>query len=205
MSATLERETTSSPSAVRLTVLRRTHVRGTPVESHLNVHHERTNHYALQIPLSPVTFVFARQRLGSGLRSLAAGVFGTGIGAFLATQIAATPNLRVQVTIVSVICVLLGLVMLHFAVRDLLGRLRVDSRGIQLSPGYQGFSIAWTDLQEWNIDGMAFHFRSLKSKGPVSVDLEVLQPTERLQLRGLLLACAPDRELTQSKSSRGTR
>lgn len=202
MSATLEPEAPASAGSVRLTVLRRTHVRGASVESHLSTRNERTNHYALQIPLSPVTFVFARQRLGIGMRSLAAGVIGLGIGAFLATQIAATPNLRVQVTIVSVICILLGLVMMHFAVRDLFGRLRIDSRGIQLSPLYQGFAIAWTDLVEWGIDGMAFHFRSLKSKGQLSVDLEVLQAAERTQLRNLLQACAPEKEATPAKSPR---
>lgn len=104
----------SAPETVRLTVIRKrsqsTVEAGTTEHSHAELTNSRMNHHAAgswpstpaqTVPLTPVQFSFAKEKLGTGLRSLTGVIAGVGVGAFLATHISTTPPLHLKVAFVA--------------------------------------------------------------------------------------------------------
>jgi len=146
------------------------------------------------IPGRPFDTRFRTQKLAEGLRSLLGVCFGLGAGIFLLTHIPGTPNLRLQVTFVAVVCLVLGIVLVPFAAGYLLGRLRLDSFGISMSPWPIGFRIRWQDLVCWSVEGLQLHLVSRRSAKEEIVPLHVLASADRLLVRDILRACAGERE-----------
>lgn len=153
--------------------------------------------YSVLIPSTPVAVRFFRQRLGTGLRTLAGTVLGISLGAYLATEIATSHPLQANVACVSAIYCLLGIALIPMTVRELFGVLRVDSYGISVTPGLVGFTVPWDDLERWTIDGTAFRFHSRKSGVTESVRIDQLSPQNRQILIDTLKACASQRERTR--------
>lgn len=172
--------------AVTVTVLR-TPSRTAPVTA--------SNRYTLRIPARPATFAFAKQHWAAGVRHAVLSLAAFGAAAFLAIEIPHTPLLRTPMAIVAVVCLLIGAALGHLALRNLLGRLRVDAQGIRLSPRYCGFSIPWGELYRWELDGHAFRFFAAGSKTPRIVEREYLSPADQATLRQVLVACASEKEL----------
>jgi len=146
------------------------------------------------VPGRPFDSRFRTQKLAEGLRSLLGVCFGIGAGSFLLTHIPGTPNLRLQVTFVAVVCLVLGCVLVPFAAGYLLGRLRLDSFGISMSPWPIGFRIRWQDLVCWSVEGLQLHLVSRRSAKEEIVPLHVLASADRLLVRDILRACAGERE-----------
>jgi hypothetical protein len=172
--------------AVTVTVLR-TPSRTAPVKA--------TNRYTLRIPSRPATFAFAKQHWVAGVRHAVLSFAAFGAAAFLAIEIPHTPLLRTRMAIVAIVCLLIGVGLGHLALRNLLGRLRVDARGIRLSPLYCGFSIPWGELYRWELDGHAFRFFVAGAKVPRIVEREYLGAADQTTLREMLVACAAEKEL----------
>src|SRR4051812_31820926 len=87
---------------------------GHPVESaHGEKPSDDDDHYTTKIPAKPLTIAFAAQRWTAGIKYLCSSVIALGTAAFLAFEISRTPSLRVQITIVTVICALFSLGLLH--------------------------------------------------------------------------------------------
>lgn len=165
-------------------------------DGHVNPHNAaKTRTFTTRIPAGPLTLQFAKRRWKSGVKSLLGSVAAVATGAFLASQISTTPAIRVQVVIVSGVCIVGGLVLLYLAIRDLLGRLRVDSHGIRLSPAYLGFSIPWTDLYGWEVDGLAFGFSTARSEHTYSAEQALLSDADGAALSALLNSCVPEKRM----------
>lgn len=146
------------------------------------------------IPGRPFDARFRTQKLTDGLRSLLGVCFGVGAGTFLLTHIPGTPNLRLQVTFVALVCLILGLVLVPFASGYLLGRLQIDAYGIRVSPWPIGFRIRWQDLVCWSVEGLQLHLVCHRSAKEQIVPLHVLSSADRLLVRDILRACAGERE-----------
>ena len=94
---------------------------------------------------------FARQRWQNGiLLTLQAGAL-IGAGAFLLHEIPATPGLKVQMAILSVILIAGGLWMIPKILVDFFGTIQIDQRGIHMGPSLVGFSTPWSDVEKWEI------------------------------------------------------
>lgn len=146
------------------------------------------------VPSSPVEFLFFRQKLATGLRCAVGVVAGVGIGVFLATHVSTTPPLHLKVAFVSAVSFLLGLSLVPMTIRNLFGRLRVDSRGIRMAPKIFGFRVDWDDLERWSIEGITLHFKSRRCSHPYILDLHDLAADERHLLRELMRSCAPEKD-----------
>lgn len=215
--ATQHPETARHPErpAVNLTIIRKTSRHLTPHRRHHedaghegSGSHEDSNHrqeggnhavvkpraYTLRIPASPLTFYFSSRRWKSGVKFLLGSVAAIATGSFVASQIVPTPSLRVQGAIVSLVCIIGGLFMLHFALRDLFGRLRIDAHGVRLSPAYLGFSIPWTDLRAWDVDGLAFRFATANSEYIYAADHDLFSSADSVALSRLLSSCVPEKK-----------
>lgn len=96
-------------------------------------------------------FGFARQRWQNGilLTLQAAAMFGA--GAFLISEIPATPNLKVQMAILGGLLIVGGLAMLPIIVVDFFGAVRVDQTGIHMVPSVVGFSAPWSIVEKWEV------------------------------------------------------
>ncbi len=195
----------SAPETVRLTVIRKrsqsTIEAGTTEHSHAELTNSKMNHHvagswsstpAQTVPLTPVQFSFATEKLGTGLRSLTGVIAGVGVGAFLATHISTTPPLHLKVAFVAGVSCLLGLCLVPSALRGLFGKLRVDSRGLRMTPALVGFNIDWKDLEQWSVEGIHLHLRSRRTKHTYIFDLDNLNLLDRSLLRSLLIACVPE-------------
>jgi hypothetical protein len=187
--------------AVNLTVVRPhlprlpAGVRDQRAEHHRRPHDEHAKHgggYTLRIPATPATFSVAARHWGAGIKYAALAVAAAGTAAFLASEVSVMPELRTRIVLVALVCALVGLVMLHLAVRDLFGRLRVDSQGLRWSPWYSGFVIPWKDLQSWNFDGFAFQFRTVK-KALYDLERDLLTTDDQERLHILLSSCAAEK------------
>lgn len=98
-----------------------------------------------------LSFGFARQRWQSGLfLSLQAAVL-IGVGVFLLSEIPATPGLKVQMVILSVILITGGLWMVPKIVVNFFGSIRVDQTGIHMEPTLVGFSTPWDQIERWEV------------------------------------------------------
>jgi hypothetical protein len=126
------------------------------------------------VPLTPVQLNFRTQQLAEGLRALVGVIFGFSVGLFLITHIPSTPRLQMQVTSVAVICLLLGASLVPFTVGCLLGRLRIDSSGITVTPRLVGFQIRWQELKCWSLEGVQLHLLSRRSDREEIVALHAL-------------------------------
>jgi hypothetical protein len=98
-----------------------------------------------------LNFGFARQRWQNGilLTLQAAAMFAAGI--FLLSEIPATPNLKVQMAILSGLLIAGGIVMLPKILVDFFGSIRVDETGIHMAPTLVGFSAPWSMVEKWEI------------------------------------------------------
>ncbi|MCE9608331.1 MAG: hypothetical protein K8U03_25880 [Planctomycetia bacterium] len=152
--------------------------------------------FTTRIPAVSTTFFFASRCSSSGLKFLASAAVFLGAAAFLLSEVSQTPLLRLPIVTVSVICIVLGLALAHLGIRNLLGRLRVDSKGIRLSPFYFGFNVPWNELRSWNMDGFTFHFRKYGSKVDLSVDNDHLTAKDSDVLRQTLLSCAANKQIS---------
>lgn len=146
------------------------------------------------IPGRPFDTRFRTQKLAEGLRALLGVCFGLGAGTFLLTHIPGSPNLRLQVTFVALVCLVFGTVLMPFAAGYLLGRLRLDSFGISMSPWPIGFRIRWQDLVCWSVEGLQLHLVSRRSAKEEIVPLHILASADRLLVRDILRSCAGERE-----------
>lgn len=106
-------------------------------------------HHSRQPPR--LTFGFARQRWQSGaLLSLQATAL-VGAGAFLLSEIPATPGLKVQMAILSMILISGGLWVVPKIIVDFFGTIRVDQSGIHMEPTIVGFSTHWDQITKWEV------------------------------------------------------
>ncbi|MFO1004934.1 MAG: hypothetical protein U0929_03160 [Planctomycetaceae bacterium] len=98
-----------------------------------------------------LSFGFARQRWQSGLLLMLQASVLIGVGAFLLSEIPATPGLKVQMAILSVILIGGGLWMVPKIVVDFFGSIRVDQTGIHMEPTIVGFSTPWDQIERWEV------------------------------------------------------
>lgn len=199
--------------AVRLTILRNTLTKRSDVESDIaafrgefdgfvRIPAEVNNHAAetrssritTMIPISPLDIAFSRVKAVDGFRSLAGVLFGLTAGGFLATHISTTPNLHLQVTFVSIVCLLLGLSLIPLTLAYLFGRIQINSRGIRVTPRLVGFDLSWPDLESWSIEGLQLHTHAARSRKEHILSLNVLTQEQRLAVRDILRNCAPEKE-----------
>ena len=101
--------------------------------------------------MTQLSFGFARQRWQNGiLLSLqAAAMFGA--GGFLLSEIPATPGLKIQMAILSVILIAGGLWMVPKIIVYFFGAIRVDQTGIHMEPTIVGFSTPWEEIEKWEV------------------------------------------------------
>lgn len=156
------------------------------------------------VPLTPVQLNFRTQQLAEGLRALVGVIFGFSVGLFLITHIPSTPLLQMQVMSVAVICLLLGASLLPFTVGCLLGRLRIDSSGITVTPRLVGFQIRWQELKCWSLEGVQLHLLSRRSDREEIVALHALPPGDRLLVRDIMRSCVSEKEGKPSLHIAGT-
>ena len=117
--------------------------------AHEIAHHARHHaHATLPAELS-IAFRSARWRVGLGFG--AGGTVMLAVGAFLLSQIAATPALTAQLAILGSLGIVGGLALLTKSVRDLFGRLVINDDGIAVRPVFAGFSISWNELTNWEV------------------------------------------------------
>lgn len=104
----------------------------------------------------PVTFGYNSRFRSVGL-AFALGSVGLVLtGLFLLSQVAATPNVAVQLSAVGLMLTGAGLACLHQSTRRLLGGLTIDDQGISLTPALAGFTIPWPCLKRWQIRDRSF-------------------------------------------------
>ncbi|MEI7699280.1 MAG: hypothetical protein WCK86_05765 [Planctomycetia bacterium] len=165
-----------------------------PPEIHEGVSEARMNRTTTMIPVRPLDIAFSRVKAVDGFRSLAGVLFGLTAGGFLATHISTTPNLHLQVTFVSLVCLLLGLSLIPLTLGYLFGRIQINSRGIRVTPRLVGFDLAWPDLESWSIEGLQLHAHSARSRKEHTLFLNVLTQEQRLAVLDILRNCAPEKE-----------
>ncbi len=149
---------------------------------------------SMRIPAVPMKFVFAKQRQGAGLSTLFKALLAIAAGVLLITQIPSTPSLKIQMGLLSALCCVGGGSLLPSAIRDMFGRLKVDGRGIHMTPSYVGFSIPWKELVGWDSDHLAFRFYTSKSKRALATYARYLDASDRNSLYGVLRACVPQKQ-----------
>lgn len=98
-----------------------------------------------------LSFGFTRQRWQSGLRHSLQAAALIGVGAFLLYEIPATPGLKVQMAILSMILIFGGLWMVPKIIVDFFGSIRVDQTGIHMEPTLVGFSTPWDQIERWEV------------------------------------------------------
>lgn len=152
-----------------------------------------------RIPTKPLVYRFSEHCGAAGARNLMGAAVAIGLGVFLFTQISSTPNLKLQIAGVAIFCCGLGLYLLPDALRSLFGKLRIDARGVRVTPGLFGFFIPWNELTHWEVDRVTFRFRSPKSRRTFTTSHQVLGVEQRDELREVLRECAAERE--QSSAS----
>jgi hypothetical protein len=150
--------------------------------------------YSILIPVVPLECNFASQRLMAGLRALTGSFLGIGVGIYLATEATTAHPLQMKVAFVAAVYCLLGLALVPLTIRELFGRLSVDSFGIRVSAGLFGFAIPWDELDRWSIDGSSFRFHSMKTGVTEFVRIDHLSADDCKSLVETLKSCAPERE-----------
>lgn len=147
-------------------------------------------------------FPYATRRWLAGFRRVAGAVIVGGTGVFLLIQISSTPGLVIQLAILGALLIACSLFLLGAATTDLLGRFVVDGRGVHQTPAFAGFSIAWKDLQKWEVRDDLPEISALpviRLWGPQAsvsyvVQSGLLSEADRREIRQLLQLLAPLRE-----------
>jgi len=147
-------------------------------------------------------FGFARQRWFSGLGSLAQGGLMMGVGGFLFSQVAATPNLRVQMSIVASLLVLGGLALASRCLADFFGSVILGPGGFRARLGLRGFTVDWNEVKSWRVNESAIQFPELSAVELTlaedccgrSVPGGYLSAKDQHQVRHLLAAFVDGRE-----------
>lgn len=152
--------------------------------------------YSVRFPAVPLVLSAATRHRAAGFKFLFLSLLAFAAAGFLIYELPNTPTLRMEMMIVISICIILGVAMIHWSVRSLLGRLRIDAGGMRWTPGYCGFVVPWKDLRHWSVDSIAFHFRSRKSRSSVTIDRDLLTIDDQNRLQEVLSACIGDRELS---------
>lgn len=164
--------------------------------------HDNSGAYTVLIPTTPLRSHFRTQRLTVGLRTLAGVVLGVGVGGYLATEVATSHPLHINVASVAAVYCLIGLALVPLAYQELFGKLTVDSFGIRVAAGVFGFAIPWDELDRWSVDRSAFRFRSRKSGVTESVRIDHLSAGDCQLLLNTLKSCVPGREQQRTYAQR---
>ena len=130
------------------------------------------------------------------------------MGVFLLTQIGSTPGLVTQLAILGSVCSVGGLALLTKSISNLFGRLVIDETGIAVRPGLTGYSIAWNELNRWDVnldsehsEAHSIRFWTTGSPCALFIPNSRLTHHDRAQVRRALLAYAADK----ASQSAGTR
>ena len=146
---------------------------------------------------TPQSFAFVSQRWKSGLTQGASGTGLFAMGAFLLSQISSTPALVSQLAILGAACSIGGPALLTKAVGDLFGKLVIDESGIAIHPAFTGYSIAWSELSQWDVnldadfpEAHSVRFWTPSSPCALSIPNSWLNHHDRTQIRRCLLSHA---------------
>lgn len=144
---------------------------------------------------------FGAQRWKIGL---VRGVGGVGLlvmGTFLLSQISSTPALVIQLAIIGAICLVSGLAFLTNSIANLFGRVVIDDNGIAVRPAFTGYSIAWKELERWEVrldsdqppEAHSVRFWTAGSLCAMFIPNGWLTNQDRMQIRRALHAYAGDK------------
>ena len=94
-------------------------------------------------------------------------------------------------------CSIGGLALLTKAVGDLFGKLVIDESGIAIHPAFTGYSIAWSELSQWDVnldadfpEAHSVRFWTPSSPCALSIPNSWLNHHDRTQIRRCLLSHA---------------
>jgi hypothetical protein len=126
-----------------------------------------------------------------------------GLGIALLMQIDDTPALAVQIALMGGSITLGGIVWGVQSILEFLGQLVIDGSGIHHLPAVSGFSIAWDDLQRWEVrDDVpetmpipSVRFWVHERSGSYSVPDRLLSVADREDIRRILQRRVPQREV----------
>lgn len=166
-----------------------------------------SSHGHTETPIAQ-SFAFASQRWKYGVFH---GAGGTGLfvmGVFLLSQIGSTPALAVQLAILGAVCSVGGLALLTKAVSGLFGRLVIDDTGIAVRPGFTGYSIAWSELDRWDVqldsdrhpESQSIRFWTAGSPCALFIPNSWLSDQDRARVRRSLMLYAAGKALHSSRS-----
>lgn len=176
-----------------------------PVAQEIAAHAAPHSHAETPIARS---FAFATQRWKSGLVQGVGGMGLLGMGVFLLSQIGSTPALVVQLAILGSVCSVGGLALLAKAVSGLFGRLVIDDTGIAVRPGFTGYSIAWSELDRWEVqldserhpEAHSIRFWTAGSPCALFIPNSWLSNQDRAHVRRSLMSYAAGKALHSSRS-----
>ena len=162
-----------------------------------------------EMPLAQ-TFAFSAQRRKTGLAQGLGGAALLAVGAFLLTQITATPGLAVQLAILGSVCAVGGLGFLVRSMGDLYGRLVIDESGIAIRPSITGYSIRWNELDRWEVKFDSAQYPEANSvlfwtpDAPCALFIpnSSLTHQNRVDLRQILQTYAADKEASGGRLTR---
>lgn len=139
-------------------------------------------------------FPFVMQRRTAGIAMACTAVGLLICGAFMLSQIPATPGLSMQLAIIGGLLIAGGFWSAASAARDLLGSLTIDDVGVHVRPAPTGFSIRWNDLASWEVKDYASRpwtvpgliFRTKISTNPLTIPCGLISNEDRERVRQLL-------------------
>ena len=155
---------------------------------------ESSKNYSLIIPSKPLVYRFVNERFRTGVCFLMGAILGISLGIYFATEIDTSHPLQGKVAFVAALYLILGLAMIPFAVRDLLGQLHVDAKGIRVTRGLGRFSIHWDELDRWKTDMTGFRLHSIKTGVTESIQFSWLTAQARRDMLEILDCCAPEKK-----------
>jgi len=97
----------------------------------------------------PHRFGFAGQRWFTGAGTVTKGALMITAGVFLLSQIPATPNLVVQMAILSGLLIVGGAAFVLVSLGDFFGSLTIDEQGYRANFVLTGFSGTWSNVVNW--------------------------------------------------------
>ena len=132
-------------------------------------------------------------KLSEGIRNGIAASVAFGFSAFLALHFD-TPPLHTKFLFVSFVCLVFGLALIPSAVINLFGGMRIDSSGVHIRSGVSKVSIPWDELKSWGFSGAQLRFVGEHVHRPQLICLSRISPENRIEVKDLLTACAPEKE-----------
>lgn len=162
-----------------------------------------------EMPLA-LTFAFSAQRRKAGIAQGLGGAALLTVGAFLLTQITATPGLSMQLAILGSVGIVGGLGLLVRSMGDLYGRLVIDESGIAIRPSITGYSIRWNELDRWEVKFDSAQYPEANSvlfwtpDAPCALFIpnSSLTHQNRVDLRQILQTYAADKEASGGRLTR---